>query len=207
MNTKNKKVTQKDTAYTLIQEKLPRRRIGHTHTFKIDDLKGYITTGEYPDGRLGEVSIIVSKQGSTLQGLVGAWSVALSLGLQYGVPLESYIEKYSSVRFEPFGMTNDKEVKTASSIVDYVLQRLAIDYLDADKRQQLKISSQIDPKIEGPSENQIHELFERIKKEESKTPKKFLTSNMPLCSQCGSFMQPSGSCHVCVECGTTSGCS
>lgn len=104
-------------------------RKGYTHTFKVGDVTGHLITGEYDDGRLGQIFFYVSKQGSTLRGLFDALATAVSLGLQHGVPLESYAEKYIGQRFEPSGMTSDKEIADATSVTDYLFRRLALDYL------------------------------------------------------------------------------
>jgi len=165
-------------------------------------LQGYISTGEYDDGRLGEVFLRVSKQGSTLAGIVDAWSIAISLGLQHGVPLKSFVDKYAGMRFEPQGMTNDADVRIANSLVDYIFRRLAIDYLEADSRKELGIFT---------NEERIDLLETEIEEEVAQTfaeEKKISTSaHAPICYSCGSFMRPSGACHVCPSCGTTSGCS
>lgn len=112
-----------------MRERLPQSRAGKTYSVRIGGVKGYVTTGEYPDGRIGELFVAVAKQGSTLAGVLDAWAISISLGLQYGVPLESYVKKYVGQKFEPDGMTNDVEITTADSIVDYIFRRLAFDYL------------------------------------------------------------------------------
>ena len=184
------------------REKLPQKRSGSVRTFRVGELQGYISTGEYDDGRLGEVFLRVSKQGSTLAGIVDAWSIAISLGLQHGVPLKSFVDKYAGMRFEPQGMTNDADVRIANSLVDYIFRRLAIDYLEADSRKELGIFT---------NEERIDLLETEIEEEVAQTfaeEKKISTSaHAPICYSCGSFMRPSGACHVCPSCGTTSGCS
>ena len=98
------------------------------------DCEGYVTVGEYDDGRPGEMFMKVSKQGSTLAGIMDAFSISVSLGLQHGVPLRTYVEKYTNMRFEPAGMTDDPELRIASSLVDYIFRRLAVDYLPVEER-------------------------------------------------------------------------
>jgi ribonucleoside-diphosphate reductase alpha chain len=105
----------------------------------VGELKVYATVSEYADGRPGEIFMTVAKQGSTLSGVLDAWAIAVSLGLQYGVPLESYARKYIGQKFEPFGMTDDGEVKEAQSVVDYVFRRLALDYLSLETRHELGV--------------------------------------------------------------------
>ena len=100
-----------------------------TFAFRVADCEGYVTVGEYEDGRPGEVFIKVSKQGSTLAGIMDAFSISISLGLQHGVPLATYVRKYSNMKFEPSGMTDDADLRIATSLVDYIFRRLALDYL------------------------------------------------------------------------------
>jgi len=122
-----------------IRERLPRRRKSSTFSFRVADCEGYVTVGEYDDGRPGEVFIKVSKQGSTLAGVMDAFSIAISVSLQHGVPLATYVKKYTNMRFEPAGMTDDPDLRIASSLVDYIFRRLAVDYLPYDQREELGI--------------------------------------------------------------------
>ena len=121
---------------------LPRLRQGITHSFSIGEIEGYLITGEYDDGSLGQIFLYAAKQGSTLRGLLDNWATSVSLGLQHGVPLESYVEKYVNQRFEPHGMTGDEDVKIATSIGDYVFRRLALDYLAPEVRRRLGVDNQ-----------------------------------------------------------------
>ena len=120
-------------------ERLPRLRTGKTYSLTIDDFDGYLITGEYDNGSLGQIFLYVAKQGSTLRGVFDALATAVSLGLQHGVPLESYVEKYIDQRFEPYGITGDAELDSTTSVVDYIFRRLAIDYLDDDVLARLSI--------------------------------------------------------------------
>src|SRR5690606_29376240 len=124
-----------------VRRELPRKRHSVTYKFRIADLKGFFTVGEYEDGAPGEIFISVSKQGSTLRGLMDALSVSISHGLQYGVPLKSYVKAMMSTSYAPSGITDDPEVRTASSITDYIARRLAIDYLSFDDRLELGLAS------------------------------------------------------------------
>ena len=117
--------------------RLPRRRRSNTFAFRVADCEGYVTVGEYEDGRPGEVFMKVSKQGSTLSGVMDAFAIAVSLGLQHGVPLSTFVRKYTNMRFEPAGITDDAELRLASSLVDYIFRRLALDYLPLDERIEL----------------------------------------------------------------------
>ena len=122
-----------------IRERLPRRRKSSTFAFRVADCEGYVTVGEYDDGRPGEVFMKVSKQGSTLAGIMDAFSIAISLGLQHGVPLATFVKKYTNMRFEPAGMTDDPELRIAQSLVDYIFRRLAVDYLTFEERADLGV--------------------------------------------------------------------
>ncbi len=124
-----------------VRRSLPKRRNSKTYKFRIADLKGYFTVGEYDDGTPGELFISVSKQGSTLSGLMDSFAIAVSHGLQYGVPLKSYVRTLMSTGFAPSGITDDEEIRTASSITDYICRRLALDYLSFDDRLELGLAS------------------------------------------------------------------
>ena len=121
------------------QRRLPRRRDAFTRSFVVGDSKGYLTTSTYPDGSVGEIDLRMAKQGSTLAGMMDALSGAVSVGLQYGAPLEIYVRKFMNTRAEPSGPTNDPELPTAYSAMDYVARRLAVDYLPEDTRHGLGI--------------------------------------------------------------------
>jgi ribonucleoside-diphosphate reductase alpha chain len=124
-----------------VRERLARRRVSSTFRFRVADCEGYVTVGEYEDGRPGEVFIRVSKQGSTLAGIMDAFSISISLGLQHGVPLATYVSKYVNMKFEPSGMTDDADLRISTSLVDYIFRRLALDYLTLDERDELGIHS------------------------------------------------------------------
>ena len=124
-----------------VRRRLPRTRPSKTTSFRVGDIEGYLTAGSYPDDGLGEIFVKVSKQGSTLSGVMDAFAIAVSLGLQYGVPLEVYVSKFSNMIFEPNGITDDPDVRITQSLVDYIARRLAIDYLDVESRQALGIKT------------------------------------------------------------------
>ncbi|GAB2937543.1 vitamin B12-dependent ribonucleotide reductase [Rhodococcus aerolatus] len=123
------------------RKRLPKKRSGQTVSFAVGGAEGYVTAGEYPDAGLGEIFVKMSKQGSTLSGVMDAFSMAISIALQYGVPLETYVSKFVNMRFEPSGMTDDPDVRIASSVVDYLFRRLALDHLPREKRAELGIFS------------------------------------------------------------------
>jgi ribonucleoside-diphosphate reductase alpha chain len=198
-----------------IRERLPRKRKGSTFSFRVADCEGYVNVGEYEDGRPGELFLKVSKQGSTLAGVMDAFAISVSLGLQHGVPLKTYVSKYTNMRFEPAGMTDDPELRIASSLVDYVFRRLAIDYMPLDERAELGIlttGERIQPTLPGVDESLQHdepvvEAPPAAVVDVRSAASSFPHSDAPFCMQCGVQMQRAGSCHACPSCGTTSGCS
>ncbi|KRE38375.1 vitamin B12-dependent ribonucleotide reductase [Janibacter sp. Soil728] len=125
---------EKVVEYRPLRRRMPKRRSSQTTSFAVGGAEGYLTAGTYEDGDLGELFLKFGKQGSTLAGLMDAFSIAISIALQHGVPLETYVEKFTNLRFEPAGMTDDPDVRMAQSIMDYVFRRLALDYLDFDTR-------------------------------------------------------------------------
>ncbi|WP_040160942.1 vitamin B12-dependent ribonucleotide reductase [Nigerium massiliense] len=121
------------------RQRLPKSRVGRTTSFTVGGAEGYMTSSQYNDGRLGELFLKLGKQGSTLAGVMDAFSIAISIALQYGVPLETYVQKFTNLKFEPAGMTDDPDLRMAQSIIDYVFKRLALDYLSFDERAELGI--------------------------------------------------------------------
>ena len=121
------------------RKRLPKTRNSRTTSFQVAGAEGYLTAGTYDDGELGEVFLKLGKQGSTLAGVMDAFSVAISIALQYGVPLEAFVSKFVNMRFEPAGMTDDKDIRMAQSMMDYIFRRLALDYLPYEKREALSI--------------------------------------------------------------------
>ncbi|MBC7558859.1 MAG: vitamin B12-dependent ribonucleotide reductase [Dermatophilaceae bacterium] len=120
--------------YRPVRKRLPRSRPSQTISFSVGGAEGYLTAGSYPDDGMGELFLKFGKQGSTLGGVMDAFSIAVSIGLQYGVPLETFVEKFTNLRFEPAGLTDDPDIRMAQSIMDYVFRRLALDYLDFETR-------------------------------------------------------------------------
>jgi len=130
---------EKVVEYRPVRKRLPKKRASETVSFSVGGAEGYLTASSYPDDGLGEVFLKMSKQGSTLAGVMDAFSVAISIGLQYGVPLETYVSKFTNMRFEPAGMTDDPDVRMAASVMDYIFRRLALDFLPYDRRSELGI--------------------------------------------------------------------
>jgi ribonucleoside-diphosphate reductase alpha chain len=124
-----------------VRKRLPKKRTSVTTSFSVAGAEGYMTAGMYEDGSLGEVFLKLGKQGSTLAGVMDAFSIGISIALQHGVPLETYIQKFTNMRFEPAGMTDDPDIRIAQSVMDYIFRRLALDHLSVDKRAGLGIFS------------------------------------------------------------------
>jgi ribonucleoside-diphosphate reductase alpha chain len=133
------KVVEKVVEYRPVRKRLPKKRPSETVSFSVAGAKGYLTASSYPDDGLGEVFLKMSKQGSTLAGVMDAFSIAISIGLQYGVPLETFVAKFTNMRFEPAGMTDDPDVRMAASVMDYIFRRLALDFLPYERRAELGI--------------------------------------------------------------------
>jgi ribonucleoside-diphosphate reductase alpha chain len=127
--------------HVAVRKRLPKRRPAQTVSFSVGGAEGYMTASSYPDNGLGEVFLKMSKQGSTLAGIMDAFSIAISIALQYGVPLETYVSKFTNMRFEPAGMTDDPDIRIANSVMDYIFRRLALDYLPFEQRAELGIFS------------------------------------------------------------------
>ena len=204
-----------------VRRRLPDTRPAKTFSFSVGGADGYITAGEYPGDGIGEVFLKVAKQGSTLSGIMDAFAISVSLGLQYGVPLEAYVQKFTNMRFEPSGMTSDPDIRFASSLVDYIFRRLALEYLPEGTRDSLGVRSIEERKADALGEAHIEAPAEsppvtngnggpKPIELEQKTVEPGPTvkrADAPLCYACGSKMQPAGSCYVCGSCGATSGCS
>jgi len=132
-------VLEKVVEYRPTRTRLPKSRPSRTTSFTVGGAEGYMTAGSYPDDGLGEVFLKLGKQGSTLAGVMDAFSIAISIALQYGVPLETYVQKFTNMRFEPAGLTDDSDIRMAQSVLDYIFRRLALDYLPFETRSSLGI--------------------------------------------------------------------
>jgi ribonucleoside-diphosphate reductase alpha chain len=212
------------------RERLPRMRNSKTFSFRVADCHGYVTVGEYDDGRPGEIFLRVAKQGSTLAGIMDAFAISVSHGLQYGVPLKAFVDMYVNMRFEPAGMTDDPDIRFASSLVDYIFRRLAVAYLTHQERVDLGIltvDERMQPTLPGVEEQAtptssgsdiVPDPVTAVGRSVSAgrvtasvrsavAPPQPQASDAPYCYQCGMVMQRAGACFVCSSCGTTSGCS
>ena len=214
------------------RRRLPKSRPAQTTSFSVGGAEGYMTTGAYADGALAEVFLKLGKQGSTLAGVMDSFSIAVSIGLQYGVPLETFVEKFSNLRFEPAGMTDDADIRMAQSMMDYIFRRLALDYLPFESRSALGIYSAAEraralesgtytedekPQAVAAPVKKVQEV--KIEKAPAANPAGIgssmelfekmsgTKSDAPLCMTCGVKMRMAGSCFVCEGCGNTSGCS
>ncbi|RMG46950.1 MAG: vitamin B12-dependent ribonucleotide reductase [Acidobacteria bacterium] len=187
-----------------LRRRLPDERESITHKFSIAGHEGYITVGLYPDTRQpGEIFVVMAKQGSVVSGLMDSFATAISLALQYGVPLEVLVRKFSHVRFEPSGFTNNPEIPIAKSIVDYIFRWLALKFLDnEDAAGGAGDLEKPEPGAERPPADRARES---LAGEEQKVWAGM--ADAPPCHECGTIMVRNGACYACINCGATSGCS
>ena len=181
------------------RRRLPDERASLTHKFSIAGHEGYITVGLYPDTQQpGEIFITMSKQGSTVAGLMDSFATAISLALQYGVPLEVLVNKFSHMRFEPAGWTNNPQIRMAKSIMDYIFRWLALKFLP--DQEQPPAAEDLNGQYFAPFLDE-----EKVSRREAAV---FLRqSDAPSCHECGALMVRNGTCYRCLNCGATSGCS
>jgi len=182
---------------------LPRRRNAKVYKFRIADVKGYFTVGEYPDGQPGELFISLTQQSGTLAGLMDAFAIAVSYGLQNGVPLKRYAHTLVGATFMPAGATNDPEIRTANSITDYIFRRLALDYLSLDDRMELGLVSAHDT-LQGQTSLLEHDdapaATESLSSLPAQDPQEEKANN-PLCAACGSQTERTATGFICPQCG------
>ncbi len=216
------------------RKRMPRERQSITHKFSIGGHEGYITAGMYEDGTVGEIFLTdIGKEGSTLRGMMNSYATAISIALQYGVPLETLVQKFSYMRFEPEGITSNPEIPFAKSMPDYIMRWLASRFMSTDAQEELGIltpavrarkaaqeaaqsvqsSDTAGPQDAGPA------ALSAGASAASVAPAKALTDSPPVvpaklqgldlgpaCSQCGGMMQRTGSCYTCSSCGNNTGC-
>jgi ribonucleoside-diphosphate reductase alpha chain len=186
------------------RRKLPDERHAITHKFSIAGHEGYITVGMYEDGKPGEIFLVMAKEGSTISGLMDAFATSISMALQYGVPLEALVEKFSHVRFEPSGFTKNPEIPFAKSITDYIFRYLASKFLSADQQQEVGVQAGDASLKPQPGPVAVPVPLASPRRE----PAAFRSqADAPSCHYCGSIMTRNGSCYRCANCGSTSGCS
>jgi ribonucleoside-diphosphate reductase alpha chain len=219
----------------VIRRQMPKVRNSKTFSFTVADLHGYFIVGEFEDGKPGELFISVAKMGSTLSGLMESFGRSISYGLQHGVPLKVYVKGMIRAAFAPSGITDDPDIRTASSIIDYIFKRIAMSYLSFDDRLELGLADIEDMPAEQISlvedlsldevvatvpkatEQQPQLVTEKLVLEDIKITSTTSTSgnkkatkideHAPMCYNCGNQTQRSGSCYVCTSCGSTTGCS
>ena len=187
-----------------IRRKLPSVRTAITHKFNIGGHEGYITVGMYDDGKPGEIFLVMAKEGSSISGLMDSFATAISLALQYGVPLKVLIDKFSHVRFEPSGHTGNPQIPFAKSIVDYIFRWLASKFLDPEEQLQTGVHAVEKPDPEAAETPAVHNPAEATP---SDMRSMYVMDDAPTCAGCGSIMVRNGSCYKCMNCGETSGCS
>jgi ribonucleoside-diphosphate reductase alpha chain len=216
------------------RKRMPRERQSLTHKFSLGGHEGYITAGMYDDGSVGEIFLTdIGKEGSTLRGMMNAFATAISISLQYGVPLETLVQKFSYMRFEPEGITNNPEIPFAKSMPDYIMRWLASRFLDADEQEELGILtpavrarkaaqdavSSLGADTAGPSGGGVQHATPGNGGTSVKPAAAALTDSPPVvpakltgldlgpaCGQCGGMMQRTGSCYTCSSCGNNTGC-
>jgi ribonucleoside-diphosphate reductase alpha chain len=190
------------------RHKLPDERQAITHKFDIAGHEGYITVGLYEDGLPGELFIVMAKEGSTISGFADAFAQAISYALQYGVPLQDLVDKFSHVRFEPSGMTRNPDVRFAKSIVDYIFRWMAAKFLSPEAQFRAGVNNR--DEVTTTPEQLPLQVTETVKAVPVKGASFAAIQNQedaPPCSTCGSIMVRSGACYKCTNCGTTSGCA
>jgi ribonucleoside-diphosphate reductase alpha chain len=206
------------------RRKMPRERQSITHKFSIGGHEGYITAGMYDDGTIGEIFLTdIGKEGSTLRGMMNSFATAISLSLQYGVPLEMLVRKFSYMRFEPEGMTSNPEIPFAKSMPDYIMRWLASRFLDTDLQEELGILTKEVRARQAAQDAASSHLSDTAGPTASAAPARPATSALtddppvlpavrrgldlgPACQQCGGMMQRTGSCYTCGSCGFNTGC-
>jgi ribonucleoside-diphosphate reductase alpha chain len=200
------------------RRKLPDERPGFTHKFSVGAHEGYLTVGLYENGQPGEIFITMAKEGSTVSGLMDSFATAVSLALQYGVPLKVLCDKFSHTRFEPSGWTHHPEIRYAKSVMDYIFRWLAWKFLprDAQPREDASVQS-----LNGKEAEKATELASQFTHATAGGPQVTFdfvptqsglagvnqSDDAPSCADCGAIMVRNGSCYKCLNCGSTSGCS
>jgi ribonucleoside-diphosphate reductase alpha chain len=211
------------------RRKLPDERNAITHKFDVAGHEGYITVGLFEDGTPGEIFLVMAKEGSTISGFADAFAQAVSYCLQYGVPLQTLVDKFSHSRFEPSGMTKNPEVRFAKSIVDYIFRWMATKFLSPEAQYRAGVNLREEPEADGAAEADgaskaggagratgagstvVSASRTEVRIEATVKKSEFGAlrnqEDAPPCSTCGSIMIRSGSCYKCGNCGTTSGCA
>jgi ribonucleoside-diphosphate reductase alpha chain len=200
-----------------VRRKLPDERHAITHKFDIAGHEGYITVGQFEDGQPGEIFLVMAKEGSTISGFADAFAQAISYALQYGVPLQVLVDKFSHARFEPSGMTRNPDIRFAKSIVDYIFRWLATKFLSNDAQYHAGVNNREErrdePRVEAPKAEASGIQAKGSAPKPAPPATTYAAAaiqnqeDAPPCSMCGSIMVRSGSCYKCANCGSTSGCA
>ena len=186
------------------RRKLANERQAVTHKFSVGGHEGYITVGIYEDGSPGEIFLTMAKEGSTVSGLMDCFATAISLALQYGVPLKVLCDKFSHTRFEPSGWTNNNDIRFAKSIMDYIFRWLAVKFLPSEAQ---PLDDSVATTLSSPVGSAGATTAEKLQTEAVSLNDVLAMADAPSCADCGSLMVRNGSCYKCMNCGSTSGCS
>jgi ribonucleoside-diphosphate reductase alpha chain len=205
--------------YKPLRRRLPEERQAMIHKFSIAQNEGYLMVGLYDDGMPGEIFVVMSKEGSTISGLMDAFSTSISLALQYGVPLKVLVNKFTHTRFEPAGMTTNQEIRFAKSVVDYIFRWLGLKFLPKADQDELGLAKTTLENGNGAQAKLVEQESSMTLIRKSVEPKALATpelapplasfdnqSDAPACENCGMIMVRAGSCYKCNNCGNTSGC-
>jgi ribonucleoside-diphosphate reductase alpha chain len=198
-----------------VRRKLRDERQAITHKFSINEHEGYLTVGLYEDGQPGEIFLVMAKEGSTISGLMDSLATSISIALQYGVPLQTLVDKFSHTRFEPSGFTKNPEIPIAKSITDYIFRWLASKFLSREDKQAAGVILRDEPPANNELANpmpllgggRLEPVAQAVKAESVVRPTFLYQQDAPSCHECGSIMVRNGSCYKCGNCGSTSGCS
>src|SRR6266571_4725967 len=200
--------TQRELFARAVREKMPVERASVTHKFSVGGHEGYITVGMYEDNRPGEIFIKMSKEGSTLSGIMDGLALTISLGLQYGVPLKVFVDKLLNTRFEPSGITANPNIRFVSSVLDYIARWMGGRFISADY---LKLNGAIPAETAGAPAATLSAMnkaaLDAMQAALSASKLSNAHEGAPTCSECGMLMVPNGACYKCENCGSTSGCS
>ena len=202
------------------RKRLPWKRRGFTQKAKVGGQTLFVRTGEYNDGTLGEIFIDMHREGATFRSLMNCFSIAVSIGLQYGVPLDEYVDKFTFTRFEPSGMVEGHpNIKNSTSIIDYIFRLLGFEYLNRTDLVHIKPTEPKEDKIIQNSTEQVKPSDSIVIKSKAEPQKAGVVQKMTVqptgtssdalpCTNCGSLaLIRNGTCHLCTNCGTTTGCS
>jgi ribonucleoside-diphosphate reductase alpha chain len=206
------------------RKQLPYKRHGYTFKAKVGGQALFLRTGEYSDGTLGEIFIDMAKEGATMRSLLNSFAIAISVGLQYGVPLDEYVDKFIFTRFEPSGVVEHPNIKTATSVLDYIFRLLGYEYLDRSELVHVQDPARM-AQVEEADKQELSQVRitapSSAQKQKNIVPrpvaaaqnsadiKKLMgtSADAPACRNCGNITLRNGTCYMCPNCGTTTGCS